>query len=252
MELGFLPTKTGVELRGPNGGATLPAATAMQAGVMTAEHVKMLERLHTWHRTAATALPGQTVVLEREPEPIDLTPLREEMAQRLTDVLSKIQADVSRQIEAVRQETRKAIGTINPSHAAGVIHDPAPLRDELHAELARVREDMTKRIETTAPPADLAPIRKELSERMEAVFTAMQQEADRKLEQIMADTDRRILLALEVLGVLSRAQAQEPIDLGAVPTLASELRERGLPVDEQHIIAVADEHAARIYQRTAA
>lgn len=128
-------------------------------------------------------------------------------------------------------------------------------REQLFVPLAELGQMVVKEVETIkieAPPADLGPVRKELSERMAAVFTAMQQEFDRRLEKIRAETDRRILLAFEVFGVVSRAQAQEPIDLGAVPALASELRERGLPVDEQHIIAVADEHAARIYQRTAA
>lgn len=120
------------------------------------------------------------------------------------------------------------------------------------AELGQMVVKEVERIEIASPPVDLGPVRKELSERMGSVFVAMQQEFDRRVSQIRAETDLRILLALEVFGVLSRAQAQEPIDLGAVPTLASELRERGLPVDEQHIIAVADEHAARIYQRTAA
>lgn len=126
-------------------------------------------------------------------------------------------------------------------------------REQLFVPLAELGQMVVKEVETIkVEAADLGPIRKELSERMAAVFTAMQQEFDRRLEKIRAETDRRILLAFEVFGVMSRAEAQEPIDLGAVPALASELRERGLPVDEQHIIAVADEHAARIYQRTAA
>lgn len=118
---------------------------------------------------------------------------------------------------------------------------------------ARIRQRQPRQQAPSAPvqAADIGPLRQELAERMQAVFTAMQQEFDARLERIREETDRRILCTLEAISVVSRTQADEPIDLKAVPALASELRARGLPVDEKHIIAVADEHAARIYQITA-
>ncbi len=50
--MGCIPTKTSVELRGPEGSiGSIPAASEASAGVMTAEHVKMLQAIYTWHQT---------------------------------------------------------------------------------------------------------------------------------------------------------------------------------------------------------
>jgi hypothetical protein len=48
--LGFIPTKTTVEVREPDGDSgTIPGAVRSSAGVMTAAHVAMLEEVYQWH-----------------------------------------------------------------------------------------------------------------------------------------------------------------------------------------------------------
>lgn len=62
--IGFLPTGKTVEVRDPDGDAgTIPSATARSAGVMTAQHVQMLEEIFTWFLTNAGS--GAPVVIER-------------------------------------------------------------------------------------------------------------------------------------------------------------------------------------------
>lgn len=47
-KIGVLPTKTSIELRDPDGDAgTIPAATTSAAGVMSAQHVRMLEEVYS-------------------------------------------------------------------------------------------------------------------------------------------------------------------------------------------------------------
>lgn len=62
--IGVLPSKTSVELRQPDGAIdTLPAASSASAGVMTAQHVKMLEEVFTWFQTRAG--DSAPVIIER-------------------------------------------------------------------------------------------------------------------------------------------------------------------------------------------
>jgi hypothetical protein len=50
--MGFIPTKTSVQARGPEGPqGDIPGATAGSAGVMTADQVRMLETVFQWHQT---------------------------------------------------------------------------------------------------------------------------------------------------------------------------------------------------------
>lgn len=204
--MGCLPTKTSVELRGGAGeAATLPAATAVSAGVMTAEHVKMLEKLFALHRTGGNgAAAGQTVVIEREAEPVDLTPLREEMALRLADVLSKIQGDVSRQIGAVRDETKQLIGAIKiepPSvPAPAVSYDPAPLRSEFHAEIARVRKDFSQAVEKAYT---------DLAKRIERQSDIDPEELARQVQSVVSgEIDRAVAEAVQRIEERAPARTQ--------------------------------------------
>src|SRR5690606_3062457 len=69
----------------------------------------------------------------------------------------------------------------------------------------------------------------QLAGQFEVVAREMWAEVNKIREETLAEADRRILCTLEAIGVRSRAQAQGAIDLDAVPALARELRERGLP-----------------------
>ena len=52
--MGFIPTKTSVQARGPEGPqGDIPGATRASAGVMTADQVRMLETVFQWHQTVA-------------------------------------------------------------------------------------------------------------------------------------------------------------------------------------------------------
>lgn len=131
-------------------------------------------------------------------------------------------------------------------------------REQLFVPLSELGQMVVKeveRIEINAPPADLGPLRKELSEKMASVFLAMQKEFDRKLAEIQEATlheaERRFRAGLEAMAVVSRDQANEPIDLDAVPVLVNEVKSQGVPVTEKAVIAAADRHVARIYQITA-
>lgn len=65
--IGVIPTKTSIELRDPDGDAgTLPAATESAAGVMTAQHVKMLEEAWRAYRQG-----GSTVIVGQRAVPVD-------------------------------------------------------------------------------------------------------------------------------------------------------------------------------------
>lgn len=59
--IGFIPTKTAILVREPDGDAgTIPAATEAAAGVMTARHVQMLEEVYQMMHQNSSA-----VVIER-------------------------------------------------------------------------------------------------------------------------------------------------------------------------------------------
>ena len=128
-------------------------------------------------------------------------------------------------------------------------------REQLFVPLSELGQMVVKeveRIEINAPPADLGPLRKELSEKMGAVVLAMQQEFDKKLadmqEATLHEAERRFLLGLEAIAVVGRVQSNEPVDLDAVPALVNEVKASGVPVTEEAVIAAADRHAARIHQ----
>lgn len=120
------------------------------------------------------------------------------------------------------------------------------------AELGQLVVKEVERIEISAPPADLGPIRQELAEKMAAVFVKMEQELNKKIAalegKILQEADRRARMKIQALAVVNCVQTQEPIDLDAVPDLVAEVAAAGQPVTEQAIIEAADRHLAASFQ----
>lgn len=87
-KIGVIPTKTSIELREPDGDAgTLPAATESAAGVMTAQHVRMLSEVWSSYRGGS-----QQIVIETPAAHVDTSQFltRSEATQLLADVQRRI------------------------------------------------------------------------------------------------------------------------------------------------------------------
>lgn len=103
-DLGAIPMKTCVEVTTTDGqNGTIPGATATAAGVMTAEHVKMLDELWKVHRTKASQGSSPVVVHQRAPE-IDTSQFatRMELDQALASI-PRHAPDLSAPMQALRQ-----------------------------------------------------------------------------------------------------------------------------------------------------
>lgn len=87
-KIGVIPTKTSIELRESDGDAgTLPAATESAAGVMTAQHVRMLSEVWSSYRGGS-----QQIVIETPAALVDTSQFvtRSEATQLLAEVQRRI------------------------------------------------------------------------------------------------------------------------------------------------------------------
>lgn len=78
--IGFMPSRTSVEVRDPDGDVgTIPAATEGAAGVMTAQHVRLLEEVATWRRQQAEVVTPAMTIIERPTPDLSRFATREEL-----------------------------------------------------------------------------------------------------------------------------------------------------------------------------
>lgn len=97
--INFVPHKSGVEVREPDGDVgLLPAATAAAAGVMTAQHVQMLEEAHRAMHGQGGASP---VIIERGPDTSQF-PTRTEVAQLLRSMPQAL--SITPEMQALRSQ----------------------------------------------------------------------------------------------------------------------------------------------------
>lgn len=148
-KIGVLPTKTSIELREPDGDAgTLPAATESAAGVMTAQHVKMLSEVWASYRGGS-----QPIVIEAEAPPVDTSQFvtRAEAAHLMSEVQRRIPppvplnvvsapSAVDQQVAALREAVSKMQREVQSSsalddvmaHIERLTHDQQAIVNELN------------------------------------------------------------------------------------------------------------------------
>lgn len=126
--IGVIPTKTSIELREPDGDAgTIPGATESAAGVMTAQHVRMLEDVYARFRGGdAAAAP---VIIERAADTSHLASKAEVRAllsaiPRSMDMTPALQA-LRSEIAALQQDVVENSHRLLAGPAeAGAVVDP--------------------------------------------------------------------------------------------------------------------------------
>ena len=122
--IGILPTSTAVEIREPDGDVgAIPGATARSAGVMTAQHVRMLDEVFTWFRTHAG--DGAPVVIERHAD-MSQYPTRMEV-KALVQAMPRA-LDMGPQVQALRGELM-ALHQEMAGAAKGLLAAPATSTD---------------------------------------------------------------------------------------------------------------------------
>lgn len=90
-DIGVLPSKTSVSITSSNGeNGTIPAATPSAAGVMTAEHVKKLERVYSAIETGTVHLEPIVIEAPQPRAPVDAVTRGE-----LRTVVAEIQRTIS-------------------------------------------------------------------------------------------------------------------------------------------------------------
>lgn len=98
--INFIPSQTGVEVREPDGDVgSFPAASPKSAGVMTAQHVRMLDEVFQWFRTHAG--DSAPVVIERHAD-MSQYPTRTEVKALLQAMPRAL--DMGPQVQALRGE----------------------------------------------------------------------------------------------------------------------------------------------------
>lgn len=124
-------------------------------------------------------------------------------------------------------------------------------REQLFVPLSELGQMVVKeveRVEVQAQPADIGPIRKELSEKMAQVFQEIQAEFSRQLAATRAEFEAKIRTEFrrswEALMVTDATERGIPIDPGGFPALSTMLSEQGTDVTSEAIVAAAD-HIAR-------
>ena len=160
--IGFIPTKTSIQVREPDGDSgDIPAATAGQAGVMSARHVQMLEELFRWFQTSqGNSAP---VVIERSDPNVALQvqALRQAFDAMQRDQATPIALDTSQFLTKV--EARALL-----SNVGARVVDMTPEVQAIRAELASLKA-------LPAPQASEAP--------------AVDQVARNVLEQVISQFD---------------------------------------------------------------
>jgi hypothetical protein len=125
--IGFIPTKTSIEVREPDGDAgTIPASTPSNAGCMTAEQAKQLLELWQWHRTHVGT--GAPVIIEHAvdtsdfvnrlelkamiqqlPRALDATPQITALRARIDDLSQRLNSEARSALPAPADGSIKAV-----------------------------------------------------------------------------------------------------------------------------------------------
>lgn len=146
--IGFLPTKTSVQVREPDGDCgDIPAASAAAAGVMTARHVQMLEELMRWYQTAQGG--GAPVVIERSDPNVtfQVQALRQALEAMQRGHATPLQIDTSQFL--TKLEARQLlIGAARP------IVDVTPEVQAIKAEIATLKALPAQAAQDTGPAVD--------------------------------------------------------------------------------------------------
>lgn len=99
--IGIVPKQTCIEIREPDGDTgEIPGATLKSAGVMTAQHVRMLEEVFRWFQTSGST--GAPMIIERPGPDMSQYPTKLEVKALLTAMPKMM--DMSPQINALRGE----------------------------------------------------------------------------------------------------------------------------------------------------
>lgn len=140
--IGFLPTKTTMQVREPDGdGGTIPAATRSAAGVMTAQHVEWLESL--WRRSE-TSGAGVPVIIER---PVDTSQFltRPEARQLLQQIPRMI--DVTPDVRALQNQVVSLHERLSESEATRLMLAPPTQGEAVDTRARRVLDGILSGME---------------------------------------------------------------------------------------------------------
>lgn len=135
-KIGVLPTKTSIELREPDGDAgTLPAATESAAGVMTAQHVKMLAEVWASYRGGA-----QPIVIEAAAPPVDTSQFvtRAEAAHLMSEVQRRIPPPVPLKVVSAPSAVDQQVAALREAVAR---MQAAPVDEAMAARIERLERD---------------------------------------------------------------------------------------------------------------
>lgn len=135
-KIGVLPTKTSIELREPDGDAgTLPAATESAAGVMTAQHVKMLAEVWASYRGGA-----QPIVIEAAAPPVDTSQFvtRAEAAHLMSEVQRRIPPPVPLKVVSAPSAVDQQVAALREAVAR---MQAAPVDEAMAARIERMERD---------------------------------------------------------------------------------------------------------------
>lgn len=147
--IGFIPTKTGMEVREPDGDTgQIPAASASAAGIMTAQHVQMLEEVYASLRSNGG---GGPVIIERPadtsqfltkiearqllqqmPRALDVTPEVRALRTQVADLYDQISGS-SRQLLANPETPAATIDVTARTVLEGVISGMDGIEQRLRA-----------------------------------------------------------------------------------------------------------------------
>lgn len=136
-KIGVLPTKTSIELREPDGDAgTLPAATESAAGVMTAQHVKMLAEVWASYRGGA-----QPIVIEAAAPPVDTSQFvtRAEAAHLMSEVQRRIPPPVPLKVVSAPSAVDQQVAALR--EAVARMQQVAPVDEAMAARIERMERD---------------------------------------------------------------------------------------------------------------
>lgn len=130
--IGFIPTKTTIAVREPDGdGGTIPAATEAAAGVMTAEQCKRLNEVWSWHQASSSDAP---VVIERSADTSQFL-TRIEARQLLSQFQRPTPTDANREIAQLRAQVQEISGQVTRDAQSLMVASPA-----VDVEDARARQ----------------------------------------------------------------------------------------------------------------
>jgi hypothetical protein len=141
----FLPTSEGVEVRDPGGDTgSLPVASVKSAGIVTAQHMRMLDEVFQWFRTHAGS--SAPVVIERPAPDLGIYATRDDV-RALVQALPRA-IDMGPEIARLRGELVALRSDIDAPRQA-LIAATAPTSAQIEDRVARdVLQNIISQYET--------------------------------------------------------------------------------------------------------